>query len=117
MLVGDVRRATTGAGSSWKLSGGSMFSAGVTNVSKNLQVRLATMRNTVASASGMAVRPRAAGVKLDRSAISGETIHSAAKGSTSANASPPAAIATMHATMASAGAPAIQRKKAARSGV
>ncbi len=33
-LVGEVRWASTGLGSSWKLSGGSMLSAGVTNVSK-----------------------------------------------------------------------------------
>jgi hypothetical protein len=42
MLVGDVRWATTGFGASWKLSGGSMWSSGVTNVSKKRQVRRAT---------------------------------------------------------------------------
>ena len=44
MLVGEVRCATTGLGSSWKLSGGSMWSAAVTKVSKYRQVRRATRR-------------------------------------------------------------------------
>ncbi len=38
MLVGLVREATTSAGCSWKLSGGSQFSSPVTKVSKNRQV-------------------------------------------------------------------------------
>ena len=38
MLVGEVRCATTGFGSSWKLSGGSIRSSGVTKVSKKRQV-------------------------------------------------------------------------------
>ena len=45
ILVGDVRWATTGFGSSWKLSGGSMLSAAVTNVSKKRQVRRAISRS------------------------------------------------------------------------
>ena len=44
MLVGDVRWATTGSGSSWKLSGGRAWSSGPTKVSKNRQVRRATQR-------------------------------------------------------------------------
>src|SRR4051794_25722817 len=50
MLVGDVRWATTGFGSSWKLSGGSQWSVGPTNVSKKLQVWRATRRSSFVSA-------------------------------------------------------------------
>ena len=39
MFVGEVRWATTGVGSSWKLSGGRPWSSGPTNVSKNRHVR------------------------------------------------------------------------------
>ena len=44
-LVGEVRWASAGTGSSWKLSGGSMLSAAVTKVSKNRQVRRAISRS------------------------------------------------------------------------
>ena len=44
-MVGEVRWARTGAGSSWKLSGGSMLSLGVTKVSKKRQVRRAISRS------------------------------------------------------------------------
>ena len=46
MLVGDVRCATTGFGSSWKLSGGRKWSAGSTNVSKNRHVRRPVKRKS-----------------------------------------------------------------------
>ena len=39
MLVGEVREAINGVGTSWKLSGGSMWSVAVTKVSKKRQVR------------------------------------------------------------------------------
>ena len=42
---GEVRWASAGTGSSWKLSGGSMWSAAVTKVSKYRQVRRAIIRN------------------------------------------------------------------------
>ena len=60
ILVGEVRWASTGAGSSWKLSGGSMWSAAVTKVSKNRQVRRAISRRAWASAADtdMLARPR-----------------------------------------------------------
>ena len=51
MLVGDVRWATTGCGSSWKLSGGSQWSSGPTNLSKNRHVRRAIRRSAMASAA------------------------------------------------------------------
>ena len=44
MLVGEVREASTGKGSSWKLSGGSQCSCAVTNVSKKRQVLRAVRR-------------------------------------------------------------------------
>src|SRR5437762_2788611 len=47
MLVGDVRAATVGAGSSWKLSGGSQFSSAVAKVSKKCQVLRAMRRSRV----------------------------------------------------------------------
>ena len=50
MFVGDVRCATTGVGSSWKLSGGSPWSSGRTKVSKNRQVRRAVSRSAPTSA-------------------------------------------------------------------
>ena len=37
MLVGEVRIATTGSGSSWKLSGASQWVSAVTNRSKKRQ--------------------------------------------------------------------------------
>ena len=54
--------ATSGAprpasGSSWKLSGGSMWSSAVTKVSKKRQVRRATPRSARASAAPIGVRP------------------------------------------------------------
>ncbi len=58
MLVGDVRWATTGSGSSWKLSGGSAWSSGPTNVSKNRHVRRAMRRSAPASAAESWLRGR-----------------------------------------------------------
>ena len=51
MFVGEVRCATTGLGSSWKLSGGRAWSSGPTNVSKNRQVRRAIRRSAATSAA------------------------------------------------------------------
>ena len=51
MFVGDVRWATTGTGSSWKLSGGRPWSSGPTNVSKNRQVRRAVRRSAAVSSA------------------------------------------------------------------
>ena len=69
-LVGEVRWASAGAGSSWKLSGGSMWSAAVTKVSKNRQVRRAISRRAWASAADTDIRPaipgRPAGPARDR---------------------------------------------------
>jgi hypothetical protein len=51
MFVGDVRCAIPCGGSSWKLSGGRSLSSAPTNVSKNRQVRRATVRRKAASPS------------------------------------------------------------------
>ncbi len=44
MFVGEVREAMTGAGYSWKLSGGSQLSSGPTKSAKKRQVRRADAR-------------------------------------------------------------------------
>ena len=44
MLVGDVRSARTGSGSSWKLSGASQCVSSVTNFSKYIQCSFAYLR-------------------------------------------------------------------------
>src|SRR5678815_3147886 len=44
MLVGEVRWASTGSGSSWKLSGGRWWLRSSTNVSKKRQVRRPSRR-------------------------------------------------------------------------
>ena len=67
--MGEVRWATTGFGVSWKLSGGSEFSAGTTNVSKKRQVRRAMRRSACDSASLSAWLRSSAGGWLARSAI------------------------------------------------
>ena len=58
MLVGEVRCATTGFGSSWKLSGGSAWSSGATNVSKKRQVRARDAHGVGARRSGERVGRR-----------------------------------------------------------
>src|SRR3546814_795201 len=83
MLVGEVRCATTGFGSSWKLSGGSMLSDGVTNVSKKRQVQRAISRKSRASGSETASRRAAVGDRLAHKASAGAVNHSSAKGRTS----------------------------------
>ena len=62
MLVGDVRCATTGCGSSWKLSGGRHGPPAPTKVSKKRQVRRADQR-AATSASSSVERLDVAGVR------------------------------------------------------
>ncbi len=80
ILVGEVRWASAGTGSSWKLSGGSMWSAAVTKVSKNRQVRRAISRRAWASAADTDIWPASGGGRLAQRAIAGEAIHRAASG-------------------------------------
>ena len=75
MLVGDVRWATTGAGSSWKLSGGSSCSCAVTNVSKKCHARRAVSRRARASASEIGEVPAPRTGRLAHRATAGESIH------------------------------------------
>jgi len=63
-LVGDVRWAATDSGASWKLSGGSMLSAGVTKVSKKRHVCLAIRRRAQVSASASGRQARIRGDRL-----------------------------------------------------
>src|SRR3546814_10598693 len=97
MLVGDVRCATTGFGSSWKLSGGSALSDGVTNVSKKRHVRRAMRRNSRASESDTEDRLVTVDDRLVHRASAGAISHSSKKGKTSgqddgASARAPAAM-------------------------
>src|SRR5215213_18149 len=71
MFVGDVRCATTGAGSSWKLSGGSQLSSAPTNVSKKRHVRRAITRANAVSSSLNRFRSAGRGL-LAQYATSGE---------------------------------------------
>src|SRR5262245_45483693 len=71
MFVGEVRWATTGIGSSWKLSGGSQLSSGPTKVSKNLQVLRATLRANLDSFSVSCLRSGGRGL-LSQYATTGE---------------------------------------------
>src|SRR3954462_9834132 len=86
MLVGDVRWATTGAGSSWKLSGGSQLSAAPTNVSKNSHVRRAVRRSDSISAGDSSAEATTDTGGLPPRANKGETSHSARNGTANHNA-------------------------------
>ena len=115
MLVGDVRCATTGAGSSWKLSGGSQLSAGVTKVSKYRHVRRAVRRSARASASETPARRSGAGGRLIHRATAGETSQSATKGAATGHAPRPNSSATIKAATATPSAPIMRNAKPARS--
>src|SRR5262245_5851101 len=73
MLVGEVRRATTGCGSSWKLSGGSRLFSAVTKVSKNRHVRRAMSLSDFASFAESSACSAAFGCRLTHDAIEGAT--------------------------------------------
>src|SRR5579862_4931801 len=83
MLVGDVRWATTGRGSSWKLSGGSIRSSAVTKVSKYRQVRRATNLNARASAGDTAGCPATRVDLLIQTATAGDAAQRIRKGAAS----------------------------------
>src|SRR6266850_6709792 len=87
MFVGDVRCATTGLGTSWKLSGGKAWSSGPTNVVKKRHVRRATRRRARASAAESGwVGALLRGTLIHR-ATAGDTAHSIRKGSAAGQAS------------------------------
>src|ERR1700674_145658 len=75
MLVGDVRCATTGAGSSWKLSGGRKCSAATTKVSKNRHVRRAVTRSIRTVAAHGDIAPAVRTGTLIRCASQGDNVH------------------------------------------
>ena len=109
MLVGDVRCATTGRGSSWKLSGGSELSSCVTNVSKKRQLFRAVARmrcrSSPLSCSGC---PVTAGRLIQR-ATAGERHQRTANVAAMGRISPVENTATVPATSASTRAPHISR--------
>src|SRR3954452_11233396 len=83
MFVGDVRWAGPLGGCSWTLSGGRWLSAGPTNVSKNRQVRRATVRRKAESCSDNRGRAARSG-RLSHQAAAGDTSHNAATGTATA---------------------------------
>ncbi len=87
MFVGDVRCATTGRGSSWKLSGGSPLSSGPTNVSKNSQVRRAVRRSVSTSSVERFSTVELGRRKADPLAIRGANNHTTTNGAASDAAS------------------------------
>src|ERR1700693_3437333 len=86
MFVGEVRWATTGLGSSWKLSGGRKFSSDVTNSSKNLQVERAVNRRVFASLAETASVSGRLGGRLIHRATAGAATHMATNGMAAGNA-------------------------------
>ena len=98
-FVGDVRCATTEVGSSWKLSGGSAWSAGPTNVAKNRHVRRAISRRARASPGDSALARSGRRGKLIQRAARGDAAQSSRNGSAMGQAS-----GRLHATAAAAAA-------------
>ena len=91
-----------------------MWSAAVTKVSKNRQVRRAISRRARASAADIGSRPATGGDRLVQRAIAGEAIQSAANGSASGHVPCPASQATTSASDADddrAGHPAIEAEE------
>ena len=115
MLVGDVRCATVGAGASWKLSGGSQLSSGVTKVSKYRHVRRAVRRRAWASASEIAARLSGAGGRLIHRATAGEISQSATMGAAAGHAPRPNSSVTIRAARATPSAPIMCNAKPRRS--
>ena len=109
MFVGDVRRATTGLGSSWKLSGGRAWSSGPTNVAKNRHVRRATSRSARASAADRGTARAAGRGRLTQRAMAGEPAQSSRNGSAIGQAWGRAQATTAAAITATASAPVIRR--------
>ena len=106
MLVGEVRCAIRGSGSSWKLSGGRCSWSAVTNVSKKPQVRRATNRSSARSplsASSSTGSRRA----LTRWATKGAAAHASTAGSATSSCPHPLIAATSNAAAGATSPPAI----------
>src|SRR5580700_3488973 len=86
MLVGDVRCAGPLGGSSWKLSGGRSLSTDPTNVSKNRQVRRATVLRKSKSSADRRGRLGFT-VWLSQNAIAGDVNQRAITGAATPSAS------------------------------
>ncbi len=86
-FVGDVRRATSPFGSSWKLSGGNAWFSGPTKVSKKRHVRRAILRSMIASALAKGTARVSGWGALTARTITGEKAQSTMKGA--ATATPP----------------------------
>ncbi len=108
MLVGEVRCAIAGPGSSWKLSGGSQWSASPTKVSKNAQVLRAILRRNRACASVRWAARRCRG-RLSHQAIPGDANQSASTGRAAARALGPTTATPANAATDDAGATHIER--------
>src|SRR6266446_4703389 len=80
MLVGDVRWATVGFGSSWKLSGGRKASSAPTKVSKKRQVRRAVERRAWRSEEERIRVVDGLGGRLTQRATIGESAHARTNG-------------------------------------
>src|SRR5688572_1783078 len=115
MLVGDVRCATLGTGSSWKLSGGSQLSSGPTKVSKYAHVRRARPRRKTSWLGFRRGSRRASGL-LSHHVMPGDNNHSRRTGAahTSAAGLEPASPARV--AVATAGATHIDRNDASSDG-
>ena len=109
MLVGEVRRAVAGTGISWKLSGGSILSAGVTTNSKKRHVCRAICRMVRASSAVTVSRSGRGGDVLIQRAIAGDAVHNSPNAS--ANGQVPSPQYAARATPAAAinSAPAMPR--------
>ena len=90
MLVGDVRWAITGAGSSWKLSGGRSCSCVVTWTSKYRHVRRATRRSASMSSRVAPISAELYGTQIFVATNGAATQNAATTPATSAAPPPPA---------------------------
>src|SRR5258706_12829994 len=105
MLVGEVRWATTGRGSSWKLSGGSQLSSAVTNVSKKRQLRRAAVRMICRSSAVSCSGGRGTIGPLIKRGTARENGHKAADAGAAARASAQLHPTNTHATKTHRGGP------------
>src|SRR5688572_32270495 len=108
MLVGDVRCATLGTGSAWKLSGGSQLSSGPTKVSKYAHVRRASPRRKT-SWLGFRRGSRRASGRLNHQVMPGADNHRASTGAAHANAAGRDTASPTRVAVATAGTTHIDR--------
>ena len=112
MLVGEVRWAMSGAGSSCRLSGGSQWSAAPTWVSKNAQVRRASARKKSRCLACGTKRPALRGWLIHQ-AMRGEASHRISSGAARTSASGRRSASAAPSSSASTGPMAISFHSAA----